>query len=72
MATWTSPPPRPRSARRAPASISLTGTLSTAAATVGSFANTLEIFPGRDFGDVRSGKITTLVVADAEALEKES
>jgi macrolide transport system ATP-binding/permease protein len=33
--------------------------------------NTLEIFPGKDFGDVRSGKITTLVVADSEALAKE-
>ncbi len=34
--------------------------------------NTLEIFPGRDFGDVRAGRITTLVVADAEALAAES
>jgi len=33
--------------------------------------NTLEIFPGRNFGDVRSGKITTLVVADATALARE-
>jgi len=33
--------------------------------------NTLEIFPGKDFGDVRSGKITTLVVADADALAEE-
>lgn len=32
--------------------------------------NTLEIFPGKSFGDVRSGKITTLKVADAEALGK--
>ena len=30
--------------------------------------NTLEIFAGRDFGDTRSGRITTLVVQDAEAL----
>lgn len=30
--------------------------------------NTLEIFAGKDFGDVRSGKITTLVVSDADAL----
>ncbi|WP_238578832.1 ABC transporter permease [Inquilinus limosus] len=30
--------------------------------------NTLEIFAGKDFGDVRSAKITTLVVADADAL----
>jgi macrolide transport system ATP-binding/permease protein len=34
--------------------------------------NTLEIFPGKDFGDVRSGRITTLVVADADALAAES
>jgi len=34
--------------------------------------NTLEIFPGKDFGDVRSGKITTLVVADANALARQS
>ncbi|WP_118133630.1 MacB family efflux pump subunit [Oceanicella sp. SM1341] len=31
--------------------------------------NTLEIFPGKDFGDLRSGRITTLVVGDATALE---
>lgn len=30
--------------------------------------NTLEIFPGEDMGDVRSGRIRTLVVADADAL----
>ncbi|OWJ82861.1 macrolide ABC transporter permease/ATP-binding protein MacB [Haematobacter missouriensis] len=30
--------------------------------------NTLEIFAGRDFGDTRSGRITTLVVSDAQAL----
>jgi macrolide transport system ATP-binding/permease protein len=34
--------------------------------------NTLEIFPGKDFGDVRSGKITTLVVADANALARQT
>ena len=34
--------------------------------------NTLEIFAGKDFGDIRSGKITTLVVSDAEALAKQS
>ncbi|MGU9982431.1 MacB family efflux pump subunit [Phreatobacter sp. HK31-P] len=33
--------------------------------------NTLEIFPGTSFGDVRSGKIKTLVVDDARALEGE-
>ncbi len=32
--------------------------------------NTLEIFPGKDFGDVRSGKIQTLVVSDADALRQ--
>ena len=30
--------------------------------------NTLEIFPGKSFGDTRSGKIKTLVVSDADAL----
>lgn len=34
--------------------------------------NTLEIFPGTSFGDVRSGKIKTLVVGDARALEGEA
>jgi macrolide transport system ATP-binding/permease protein len=34
--------------------------------------NTLEIFAGRSFGDTRSGRITTLVVADAEALARQS
>ncbi|MFG1295222.1 MacB family efflux pump subunit [Xanthobacter variabilis] len=33
--------------------------------------NTLEIFPGKTFGDVRSGKITTLVVGDARALAEQ-
>ena len=33
--------------------------------------NTLEIFPGRDFGDTRSGKIKTLVPADARALAQQ-
>ncbi|MDJ0932829.1 MacB family efflux pump subunit [Breoghania sp.] len=33
--------------------------------------NTLEIFPGKDFGDTRSGKITTLVVSDANQLAKQ-
>ncbi|WP_027485948.1 MacB family efflux pump subunit [Allorhizobium undicola] len=32
--------------------------------------NTLEIFPGKSFGDVRSGRITTLKVADAEAMSR--
>jgi macrolide transport system ATP-binding/permease protein len=30
--------------------------------------NTIEIFPGKDLGDVRSTKVKTLVVADAKAL----
>ncbi|MEW5422803.1 MacB family efflux pump subunit [Amorphus sp. 3PC139-8] len=34
--------------------------------------NTLEVFPGQSFGDVRSGKIKTLVVADANALAQQS
>jgi len=33
--------------------------------------NTLEIFPGKDFGDTRSAKIKTLVVADARALAQQ-
>jgi len=34
-------------------------------------SNTLEIFPGKDFGDVRSGKVETLVLGDAEALAQQ-
>lgn len=34
--------------------------------------NTLEIFPGKDFGDTRSTKIKTLVLADALALGRQS
>ncbi|CAN7636945.1 MacB family efflux pump subunit [Rhizobium rhizogenes] len=30
--------------------------------------NTLEIFPGKSFGDMRSGRIKTLMVSDADAL----
>jgi macrolide transport system ATP-binding/permease protein len=33
--------------------------------------NTLEVFPGKDFGDVRAAKIKTLVLADVRALERE-
>ncbi|MGQ3673501.1 MacB family efflux pump subunit [Xanthobacter sp. TB0136] len=33
--------------------------------------NTLEVFPGKDFGDARSGKITTLVINDAHALARQ-
>ena len=33
--------------------------------------NTLEIFPGKDFGDMRSGKVRTLVVADALAMARQ-
>ncbi|MFA5901600.1 MAG: ABC transporter permease [Hyphomicrobium sp.] len=47
------------SQRRVLASISSLGT------------NTLEIFAGRNFGDTRSGKITTLVVQDADELAKQ-
>ncbi|QRM41301.1 MacB family efflux pump subunit [Rhizobium rhizogenes] len=32
--------------------------------------NTLEIFPGKSFGDMRSGRIKTLMVSDADALAK--
>ncbi len=32
--------------------------------------NTLEIYPGRNFGDSRSGRIKTLVASDAEALAR--
>ncbi|WP_407158514.1 MacB family efflux pump subunit [Bradyrhizobium sp. STM 3557] len=34
--------------------------------------NTLEVFPGKDFGDVRAAKIKTLVLADVRALEGQS
>jgi len=34
--------------------------------------NTLEIFPGKGFGDTRAAKIKTLVLADAEALAQQS
>ncbi|WP_315700985.1 MULTISPECIES: MacB family efflux pump subunit [unclassified Bradyrhizobium] len=34
--------------------------------------NTLEVFPGKDFGDTRSGKIRTLVLADARVLAQET
>ena len=34
--------------------------------------NTLEIFPGKGFGDVRAAKIKTLVLSDAEALARQS
>ncbi|MCI3131592.1 MacB family efflux pump subunit [Phenylobacterium aquaticum] len=33
--------------------------------------NTLDIMPGKDFGDMRSGKIRTLVVSDADALAQQ-
>jgi macrolide transport system ATP-binding/permease protein len=33
--------------------------------------NTLEIFPGKDFGDVRSGAVRTLVLSDADALGRQ-
>lgn len=34
--------------------------------------NTLEIFPGKDFGDTRSAKIKTLVVSDVRALGQQT
>jgi len=34
--------------------------------------NTLQIFPGRDFGDMRSGRVTTLVTADGTVLERQT
>lgn len=34
--------------------------------------NTLEVFAGQSFGDTRSGRITTLVVSDADALAQQS
>lgn len=34
--------------------------------------NTLEVFPGKDFGDTRSGKIRTLVLSDARVLAQET
>jgi macrolide transport system ATP-binding/permease protein len=33
--------------------------------------NTLQINPGRGFGDIRSGRVRTLVVSDADALAKQ-
>ncbi|WP_181180998.1 ABC transporter permease, partial [Paracoccus sp. FO-3] len=33
--------------------------------------NTLQIYPGRDFGDMRSGRVTTLVTADGAALARQ-
>jgi macrolide transport system ATP-binding/permease protein len=34
--------------------------------------NTIEVFPGKDFGDARAGKIKTLVLGDARALGQQS
>ncbi|PSO14913.1 MacB family efflux pump subunit [Bradyrhizobium sp. MOS003] len=34
--------------------------------------NTIEVFPGKDFGDARAGKIKTLVVDDARALDRQA
>ncbi|PDT88705.1 macrolide ABC transporter permease/ATP-binding protein MacB [Bradyrhizobium sp. Y36] len=33
--------------------------------------NTIEVFPGKDFGDARAGKIKTLVLGDARALDRQ-
>ncbi len=34
--------------------------------------NTIEVFPGKDFGDARAGKIKTLVLDDARALDRQN
>ncbi len=34
--------------------------------------NTIEVFPGKDFGDARAAKIKTLVVDDARVLDRQS
>jgi macrolide transport system ATP-binding/permease protein len=34
--------------------------------------NTIEVFPGKDFGDARAGKIKTLVLDDARALARQA
>jgi len=34
--------------------------------------NTIEIFPGKDLGDIRSTKITTLMLSDAKALAEQT
>jgi macrolide transport system ATP-binding/permease protein len=34
--------------------------------------NTIEVFPGKDFGDARAGKIKTLVLDDARALDRQA
>ncbi|KQT02921.1 MULTISPECIES: MacB family efflux pump subunit [Bradyrhizobium] len=34
--------------------------------------NTIEVFPGKDFGDARAAKIKTLVLGDARALARQS
>ncbi|MHC2321954.1 macrolide transport system ATP-binding/permease protein [Bradyrhizobium diazoefficiens] len=34
--------------------------------------NTIEVFPGKDFGDARAGKIKTLVLDDARALDRQT
>lgn len=34
--------------------------------------NTIEVFPGKDFGDARASRIKTLVLADARALSQQS
>jgi macrolide transport system ATP-binding/permease protein len=33
--------------------------------------NTIEVFPGKDYGDARAGKIKTLVLDDARALDRQ-
>jgi macrolide transport system ATP-binding/permease protein len=49
-----------------------TGTREQVLANIASLGtSTLEIFPGKDFGDARSGKVTTLVISDARELAKQ-
>ncbi|WP_186424628.1 MacB family efflux pump subunit [Pannonibacter sp. I15F10I1] len=49
-----------------------TGTREKVLANIASLGtSTLEIFPGKDFGDARSGKVTTLVISDAKELARQ-
>ena len=33
--------------------------------------NTISVYPGKDFGDIRSGKVETLTVQDMKVLEQQ-
>ncbi len=49
-----------------------TGTREKVLANIASLGtSTLEVFPGKDFGDARSGKVTTLVISDAKELARQ-